>query len=94
MFCPYEETVDGFEEQWSVNYLSHFLLTALLLPLLKIGGHPERCSRIVNVTSCAHLLGEANFNDVNNKYYNIILFCTSYWFSFTIHRFIDVNSLH
>ncbi|XP_050582704.1 retinol dehydrogenase 12-like [Bombus affinis] len=67
MFCPYEETVDGFEEQWSVNYLSHFLLTALLLPLLKIGGHPERCSRIVNVTSCAHLLGEANFNDVNNK---------------------------
>ena len=37
------------------------------MPLLKIGGHPERCSRIVNVTSCAHLLGEANFNDVNNK---------------------------
>ncbi|CAK9825962.1 Dehydrogenase/reductase SDR family member on chromosome X [Anthophora retusa] len=67
MFCPYEETVDGFEQQWAVNYLSHFLLTALLLPLLKAGGLPQQSSRIVNVTSCAHLLGTINFNDINNK---------------------------
>ncbi|CAK9819433.1 Retinol dehydrogenase 12 [Anthophora plagiata] len=67
MFCPYEETVDGFEQQWVVNYLSHFLLTALLLPLLKAGGLPQQSSRIINVTSCAHLLGTINFNDINNK---------------------------
>lgn len=67
MFCPYKETEDGFEEQWSVNYLSHFLLTALLLPLLKTGGTPEKSARIVNVTSCAHLLGKINFNDINHK---------------------------
>ncbi|KOC67024.1 Retinol dehydrogenase 12 [Habropoda laboriosa] len=67
MFCPYAETVDGFEQQWGVNYLSHFLLTALLLPLLKAGGLPQQSSRIVNVTSCAHLLGKINFNDINNK---------------------------
>lgn len=67
MFCPYQETVDGFEEQWAVNYLSHFLLTSLLLPLLKAGGLPEQSSRIVNVTSCAQLLGKTNFNDVNDK---------------------------
>lgn len=67
MFCPYEETADGFEQQWAVNYLSHFLLTALLLPLLKAGGMPKRSSRIVNITSCAHLLGNINFDDTNNK---------------------------
>ncbi|XP_076224864.1 retinol dehydrogenase 12 [Nomia melanderi] len=70
MFCPYKETVDGFEEQWAVNYLSHFLLSVLLLPLLKAGGvnNPEKSSRIVNVSSCAHLLGKINFKDINNKH--------------------------
>lgn len=68
MFCPYEETEDGFEQQWAVNYLSHFLLSALLLPLLKAGGLPQQSSRIVNVTSCAHLLGKINFSDINSKY--------------------------
>ncbi|XP_003701517.3 retinol dehydrogenase 12-like isoform X1 [Megachile rotundata] len=70
MLCPYEETVDGFEHHWAVNYLSHFLLTALLLPLLKAGGNTQQCSRIVNVTSCAHLLGKINFSDINfrNRY--------------------------
>ncbi|XP_076619638.1 polyprenol dehydrogenase [Colletes latitarsis] len=67
MFCPYQETIDGFEQQWAVNYLSHFLLTALLLPLLKTGGLPEKTSRIVNVSSCAQLLGKINFSDINNK---------------------------
>ncbi|XP_076237175.1 retinol dehydrogenase 12 [Calliopsis andreniformis] len=67
MFCPYEETEDGFEQQWGVNYLSHFLLTILLLPLLKAGGLPQKSSRIVNVSSCAHLLGKINFKDINSK---------------------------
>lgn len=68
MFYPYSETVDGFEQHWSVNYLAHFLLIALLLPLLKVGGQPNQVSRIVNVTSCAQLLGKINFHDINNKY--------------------------
>lgn len=89
MFCPYQETVDSFEQQWAVNYLSHFLLTAELLPLLKAGGLPEQCSRIVNITSCAHLIGKINFNDINSKYY-IILFLHSY-FSFAIYIFIHEN---
>ncbi|XP_076676398.1 retinol dehydrogenase 12 [Andrena cerasifolii] len=73
MFCPYEETVDGFEQQWGVNYLSHFLLTALLLPLLKAGGLPQQCSRVVNISSCAHLLGKINFADINhNKQKNFL----------------------
>lgn len=67
MFTPYKETKDKFEEQWAVNYLSNFLLTSLLLPLLKAGGRPDDCSRIVNVTSCAYLLGNINFDDINRK---------------------------
>ncbi|XP_063992141.1 retinol dehydrogenase 12 isoform X2 [Diachasmimorpha longicaudata] len=67
MFPPYQETVDGFEQQWAVNYLSHFLLTALLMPLLQNAGSSENAARVVNVSSCAHLLGEMNFNDINYK---------------------------
>jgi NAD(P)-dependent dehydrogenase (short-subunit alcohol dehydrogenase family) len=43
------ESHDGFELTFAVNYLSHFLLTAELLPLLR----RSTPSRIVNVTSIA-----------------------------------------
>src|SRR3712207_4962309 len=42
-----EETVDGVELTFAVNYLAHFLITNLLLPLL-LGSAP---ARIVNVAS-------------------------------------------
>lgn len=75
MFCStYRETKDGFEEQWAVNYLSHFLLASLLLPLLKAGGHPDDCSRIINVTSCAHYISDIDFASINNSSKNT--FCT------------------
>lgn len=73
MFTPYGETRDGFEQQWGVNYLSHFLLTALLMPLLRSGGTAENFARVINVSSCAHLLGTINFDDINYKYEKILL---------------------
>ncbi|XP_014216438.1 retinol dehydrogenase 12 [Copidosoma floridanum] len=67
MFPPYGETEDGFEEQYGVNYLSHFLLTVLLIPLLKNAGDSGHPAKIVNVSSCAHLLGDINFDDINRR---------------------------
>jgi NAD(P)-dependent dehydrogenase (short-subunit alcohol dehydrogenase family) len=52
-------TVDGFETTFQVNYLSAFLLTNLLLPILK----KSAPSRIVNVSSVAHYGGHINFED-------------------------------
>ncbi|XP_057662122.1 dehydrogenase/reductase SDR family member on chromosome X-like [Diorhabda carinulata] len=68
MFGPYIETRDGYESQFSTNYLGHFLLTHLTLPLLKAAGTKEEKSRIVNVSSCAHIAGEINFDDINNRH--------------------------
>lgn len=53
-------TVDGFETTFQVNYLSPFLLTNLLLPLLKRSAP----SRIVNVSSVAHYGGHVDLGDL------------------------------
>lgn len=67
MFGPYIESRDGFESQFSTNYLGHFLLSHLLFPQLLAGGSAEAHSRIVNVSSCAHFVGKINFEDINSR---------------------------
>ena len=54
-------TEDGFEAQFQINYLAHFLLTAALLPLLRLAPAP----RVTHVSSLAHHAGRINFDDVN-----------------------------
>ena len=58
-----EVTPDGLERTFEVNYLSGFLLTHLLLDLLK----KSAPSRIVNVSSRAHSGGTIHFDDLQGE---------------------------
>ncbi|MFW9921661.1 MAG: SDR family oxidoreductase [Candidatus Thorarchaeota archaeon] len=63
----YALTNDGIETTYAVNYLAPFLLTNLLIDLLRKGAP----SRIINVSSSWHKNGKINFEDINyTKNYN------------------------
>ncbi|KAI8675774.1 hypothetical protein NCS57_00479400 [Fusarium keratoplasticum] len=57
MGVPFALTEDGYEIQFQTNYLSHWLLTFHLLPLLQstAANSPKDIVRIVNVTSDGHV---------------------------------------
>jgi len=66
MFGDRKETEDGFECQLATNYLGHFLLSHLLLPVLEKTGQEDTLARIVNVSSAAHYCGSwMNFSDLH-----------------------------
>ena len=49
MALPWYRTEDGFEQQWQVNVLGHFLLCRALLPTMNDGA-----GRVVHLSSLAH----------------------------------------
>jgi len=61
MAIPYNRTRDGFEMQFGVNHLGHFALTARLWP----GLSATDGSRVVQVSSLAHLMGRIRFEDIH-----------------------------
>jgi NAD(P)-dependent dehydrogenase (short-subunit alcohol dehydrogenase family) len=59
MMSPYQVTEDGFENQLATNYIGHFALTGLLLPLLtRTPG-----SRVVTLSSLSYKWAEIQFDD-------------------------------
>jgi NAD(P)-dependent dehydrogenase (short-subunit alcohol dehydrogenase family) len=65
MFTPHRTTDDGFEFQFGINHLGHFLLTTQLLPRLRAAA-ARAGARVVNVTSDAHkYFGPIDLTDVN-----------------------------
>lgn len=61
MACPLSHTVQGHELQFGTNHLGHFLLTGLLLPLLKAAA----AARVVCLSSGGHKYSPVVFDDVN-----------------------------
>eukprot|EP01090_Pellita_catalonica_P003934 TRINITY_DN13658_c0_g1_i1.p1 TRINITY_DN13658_c0_g1~~TRINITY_DN13658_c0_g1_i1.p1 ORF type:complete len:320 (+),score=44.75 TRINITY_DN13658_c0_g1_i1:254-1213(+) len=58
MAPPFSLSKDGFELQFAVNHLAHFLLTNLLLPSL------EKHARVITLSSIAHFSGTMPFHNL------------------------------
>lgn len=58
-----EVTADGLETQFAVNHLSYFLLTHLLLDVMKASAP----ARIINVSSNLHERGKIDFDDLQSS---------------------------
>lgn len=88
------ETKDGFELQFEVNYLGHFALVKLLLPLLS-----KSKGRVVSLSSVAARTGAIHFDDLQARktyvprrsYDQSKLACLM--FAFELQRYSDEHSL-
>lgn len=95
------ETANGHEATWQVNHLSPALLTIELLPLLE----KNAPSRIVNVSSIAHVRGNIDFFnlDAQQSFDSYAAYAQSklanVFFTYELARMledkaVDVNCLH
>lgn len=63
MFAERQESVDGIEMTFALNYLGYFLLTNLLLDMLKASAP----ARIINTSSRSHARVQINFDDLESR---------------------------
>lgn len=62
MAVPFAKSKQGFESQFAVNHLGHFVLTQKLIPLIKAAG-PN--ARVVNLTSDGYRVGPFRPDNIN-----------------------------
>lgn len=67
MATPEGTTQDGFETQFGVNHLGHFLLFQLLKPTLLASSTPHFNSRVVSLASSNHRFSAVQFDDLGFK---------------------------
>ena len=67
-FMKRQISIDGIEMTFAVNHLAGFLLSNLLLDMIKTSGH----TRIINVSSDAHASGKIEFDNLQGeRHYNL-----------------------
>lgn len=57
MATPFGRTADGFETQFGINHLGHFVFVNRIAPLLRDGG------RLINLTSGGHRIANVDLDD-------------------------------
>jgi retinol dehydrogenase 12 len=67
-FYSREKSPEGYEMTFALNHLNYFLLTNLLLDVLKKTAREKGEARIVNVSSGASMGGHINFDDLQNEH--------------------------
>ena len=67
-FLTRQITEDGFEKTFALNHLAYFLLTDLLLDMLKA----NTPSRVINVSSNSHFNGIIPFKDIHLKWFYFV----------------------
>ena len=87
-----QTTSDGFELQFGTNYLSHFALTARLMPLLRAAPAP----RVVSLSSVAARQGRIDFDNLRSDTYRpMVAYSQSklacLMFAFELQRRSDAN---
>ncbi|XGU20722.1 SDR family NAD(P)-dependent oxidoreductase [Rhodococcus sp. 3Y1] len=60
MACPELRVGSGWESQFAINHLGHFVLVNLLVPAMPANG-----SRVVAVSSAGHFLSGVRWNDIH-----------------------------
>ncbi|KAB8360956.1 hypothetical protein FH972_024688 [Carpinus fangiana] len=65
MACPFSLTEDGFESQFGVCHIAHFLLFELVKDSLLKSSTVDFNSRVVMLSSMGHRSGGINFGDLN-----------------------------
>ncbi|EEU33773.1 uncharacterized protein NECHADRAFT_89149 [Fusarium vanettenii 77-13-4] len=65
MATPEGRTKDGFETQFGIDHVGHFLLFELLKPTLLASSTPEFNSRVVLLSSLAHRFNGPRYHDLN-----------------------------
>lgn len=98
MATQYSSTKDGFEIQMATNHLGHFALTGLLLDIIS----KTQNSRVVNVSSLTHQIGNMDFKNLlfkggkdyspmkaygRSKLANIL-------FTYELQRFFEANNIN
>jgi len=63
MACPEKPTKEGWDLQFAVNHIGHFILTKGLLPALSESGN----ARVVALSSTAHKMSGIRWDDIHFK---------------------------